>query len=270
MFFFISGYLIFLTLTNSKSQNFLIHRYFRLVPSLIIVLLILSFINKEFWLKDFLLGSIFIGDFCGNRGVLGIDMWTLHTETRFYILIFFIYLLFLRSNLKSKSMLALSYFTSICVIFGILYLLHINNEGFDFFDPKWNIYCILYLFFGIFLYLFHDNIINKYEFISACIANTILIIFIRHEYFKLSFKVSIEDNYLLGCLVSLILIRFKNHIPNARIISLVAFISYPVYLIHHPMINKWGLVSLIPIFTISYIISMLVEHPAMVWIRKKC
>jgi hypothetical protein len=29
-------------------------------------------------------------------------------------------------------------------------------------------------------------------------------------------------------------------------------------------------VSLIPIFTISYIISMLVEHPAMVWIRKKC
>jgi peptidoglycan/LPS O-acetylase OafA/YrhL len=54
MFFFISGYLIFMTMTKSTTKSFLWHRYFRIVPTLVAGIALLAIFNSVFSIKSFL------------------------------------------------------------------------------------------------------------------------------------------------------------------------------------------------------------------------
>jgi len=77
------------------------------------------------------------------------------------------------------------------------------------------------------------------------------------------------DNYLLGCLVCIGLIVIKDKIPNLKIIALIAFISYPLYIIHHPIIYQCGLPGVPLMIVAAFLISFFIEHPIVRWSKKK-
>jgi peptidoglycan/LPS O-acetylase OafA/YrhL len=276
MFFFISGYLIFLTLTKSNSLSFLPQRYFRLAPALLAGILILGAFHISyppigesiFSIKSILMGLLFIGDFFQSMNVFGIDMWTLHTETRFYLLAYFVYFYILRKNINNTRALVLGYIVSIIVILSAVAGLCIKYPGFHFSDPKWNILCILYLYFGAFLFLFHKSKINSFHVVVLWITNIFLILVTKKLAFGISWGAAIRDNYLVGCMLCMGFIAIESWLPRWKLASLIAFISYPLYLIHHPLIAHGGVIAIIPIIAIAYLISVNVEHPMMKWAKQ--
>jgi len=277
MFFFISGYLIFLTLTKSNIINFLPQRYFRLVPSLAVSIIVLGAVNYffpsictcVFSFKLLLQGLFFNGDFFQNMNVFGIDMWTLHTETRFYILAYIIYFFVVREKIDDQKALLLGYIVSTGVILMTLVFLNTKYPGFHFSDPKWNILCIFYLFFGAFLFILHKKTINTAQCAILWITNTGLILTAKTLIFGISWNDALKDDYLIGCAVCMGVIALEAWIPRLRSVSLIAFISYPLYLIHHPLIAHGGLVAIISIFLIAYLISEYIEHPMMRWAKHR-
>jgi peptidoglycan/LPS O-acetylase OafA/YrhL len=277
MFFFISGYLIFLTLTKSNAVNFLPQRYFRLAPALLVAIIVLSTVNYffpsiitcVFSIKLLLQGLFFNGDFFQNMNVFGIDMWTLHTETRFYLLAYLVYFFVIRQKIDDKKALLLGYIVSVGVILMTLVYLNPKYPGVHFSDPKWNILCILYLYFGAFLFLLHKKTINAVHCAFIWIINAGLILLAKIFIFGVSWNYAIKDNYLIGCTVCIGLIAAEAWIPRLRSVSLIAFISYPLYLIHHPLIAHGGLVAIISIFVIAYLISEYIEHPMMRWAKQR-
>jgi len=269
MFFFISGYLIFMTLTKSRAESFLIHRYFRLAPSLAAGLLVLGILQGVNSFRPYLLGIFFIGDFFQSPNVLGIDMWTLHTETRFYLLSFAVYFCLIGDRFKNVGILLVSYVISIAIIVSAITFLNQKYPGLHFSDPKWNIFCIMYLYFGIFLYLYHEMIIPISALAMISLLHMFLISALRHLFFLMPLSTTFKDNYLVGCLLCLGLIAFRKHMPHSRLVSSIASISYPVYIIHHYLVSKWGVFSILPIFVVSSFISIFIEHPVMAWAKKR-
>jgi peptidoglycan/LPS O-acetylase OafA/YrhL len=277
MFFFISGYLIFLTLTKSNVVNFLPQRYFRLVPSLVLAIIFLGTVNyffpskctSVFSFKLLFQGLFFNGDFFQNMNVFGIDMWTLHTETRFYILAYIIYFFVIREKIDDKKALLLGYIVSAGVIMMTLACLNTKYTGVKFSDPKWNILCILYLYFGVFLFLLHKKTINTVQCAVLWMTNVGLILTAKILIFGISSNDALKDNYLIGCAVCMGVIAVEAWIPRLSSVSLIAYISYPLYLIHHPLIAHGGLVPIISIFVMAYLISRYIEHPMMRWAKQR-
>jgi len=276
MFFFISGYLILLTLTKSNVVNFLPQRYFRLAPSLVLAIIVLGTANyffpsictSVFSLRLLLQGLFFNGDFFQNMNIFGIDMWTLHTETRFYILAYFVYFFFIQ-KINNKMRLLLGYIVAVGSVFSVLALLNTKYPGIHFSDPKWNILCILYLYFGAFLFLLHSKIISLLQYSIISLSNIALVIIAKMLFFSFIWYDKIKDNYIVGCVLAISLIAADPWIPRLKFASLIAFISYPLYLIHHPLIAKDSMIAIISIFLIAYLISFYIEHPIVKWAKQK-
>ncbi len=269
MFFFISGYLIFMTMTKSTTKSFLWHRYFRIVPTLVAGIALLAIFNNVFSIKSFLLGVFFIGDAFQEMGVFGIDMWTLHTETRFYLLVALIYPLIIKGYCQSRLRLLIAYEASVAIILSLIFILNNKHPGLHAFDPKWNILCILYLLFGVMYYLYENKSFGLPTLLVVMTVNAITILVAKVVIFGYTFPRSCMDNYLLGCLVCIGLIVIKDKIPNLKIIALIAFISYPLYIIHHPIIYKWGFSGVPFMIVAAYLISFFIEHPIVRWSKKK-
>jgi len=269
MFFFISGYLIFMTITKSTTKIFLLHRYFRIVPTLVAGIALLAIFNSVFSIKSFLLGVFFIGDAFQEMGVFGIDMWTLHTETRFYLLVALIYPLIIKGYCQSKLRLLLAYGISMAIIILLVFILNNKHSGVHAFDPKWNILCILYLLFGVMYYLYENNSFGLPTLLVVMTINAITIIVAKVLTFGYTFPRACMDNYLLGSFACIGLIMIKDKIPNLKIIALIALISYPLYIIHHPIIYEWGLPGVPIMLFAAFLISFFIEQPIVRWSKKK-
>jgi peptidoglycan/LPS O-acetylase OafA/YrhL len=268
MFFFISGYLIFMTLQKSTVSAFLFHRYFRIIPSLVASMVCFALFNNYFSGKSFLLGSLLVSDFFGEMGIYGIDIWTLHTETRFYLLMAGIYFFILQNRQLSKRRLLLGYLLAMVFILSAVFFYNIKTPGFSFAGPKWNAYCIGYLFFGVIFYLFDKKHIGFVEFLITSLINVIIILLIKIMAFGYVFSNAWKDNYLVASLLCIGLIAAKEKIPHSKIMAFVAYISYPLYLVHHDMIFKWGLMGIPVMIAVATMITVLIEQPVMKWSKR--
>ena len=267
MFFFISGYLIFMTMQKSNMKIFLGHRFFRIAPALAAAMAFFALFNRFFSGKCFLLGILFLGDFFGKFGVYGIDTWTLHTETRFYLLASLIYFLLINKRVCKASLLT-SYLLASLIIFGSVLFLNIHFPGISFASPKWNIFCIFYLLFGVIFYFYEIGDICFHEFLISSVVNILIIFFIKIGFFGFALSNVWKDNYLSAVIFCLGLIAIKDKIPYSKIIVFIAFISYPLYLVHHDMIIKWGLLGIPIMIAVAYIITVLIEQPMMKWSKR--
>jgi peptidoglycan/LPS O-acetylase OafA/YrhL len=64
------------------------------------------------------------------------------------------------------------------------------------------------------------------------------------------------------------LIAAKDKIPHSKIMTLIAYISYPLYLLHHNMIFKWGLMGIPVMIAAATMITVLIEQPLMKWSKR--
>ena len=267
LYFFISGYLIFLSLTKSTLLGYCWHRFFRIVPALVVAMLFLAILNHHFSLKSFAFGLFFVGDFFHELGVYGIDMWTLHSEIRFYILAGLISFLFLNSEI-TKIRLLFAYITSVLALLLSILILNREYPGFQPAGPVYNVYCIFFIFYGVFFFFYHQEHIHLLAFILAIVINTSLILYLNITFTGHDLISALKDNMLLACLLAMSLCLLSKYVPKSKIVSFIAYISFPLYLIHHPIIFRWGLWGVPPLIAVSTLISVFIEYPIIAWSKK--
>lgn len=111
LFFVISGFVILMTLRRCASlKNFLIHRWLRLFPAMLICSLLI-YVTQAFFPErplgpvnaiDLIPGITFLGDGFGLHSIEG-PFWSLYVEVKFYLIFGILY--FLIGEMKSVWML---------------------------------------------------------------------------------------------------------------------------------------------------------------------
>lgn len=233
VFFVISGFFIANSLLNRKGLDFLIHRIIRIVPLYFLISTFILFVMiYKPWLFNILpsdllvayLKSIFFIPFIdGNyQGPLLSVGWTLNYEVLFYLLSFLSVVFLKKLN-----------FNILLVLLTIL-----NISYFIFFNQKNNYLTntiILEFLFGVYIYQ-HFNIVNsifnKYKF---------LIIFFVFLLFILIYiaQVNIFDvnlRFIVGIIACIIFLFFYNLTLDFKTLRFFGELSYPIYLIHLPLI----------------------------------
>lgn len=271
LFFIISGFVIFMTISNVKSGlEFIYKRFIRLYPlfwiCLIFTFIITSISNikslERSW-TEFFINLSMIPSLLKTRTVDGV-YWSLIPELFFYGFIWLVYKLGLLKRIVFISViwLILSLFSKF--IIGNSYLNIVVNTDFS------------YLFIaGINFYILYNK--------KATLINHLLIIctFVVGLFFN-----SITESifcfffYILFYLLTYNSLTFLNFLKP---LSFVGVISYPLYLIHQffglILINKLNLLGLknyfilllIPIImsiAISWMITKFVEKPILLQIKK--
>ncbi len=188
------------------------------------------------------------GDIFNHRGLFGIDFWSLHTEFRFYCLIAFVYFVL---KLKNISLLL----ASLTIWFIVLCIMYFGGSKIVFSAPIWNFLCIVYIFFGILIYLKQQNELTTIKFILYALLLAILSACVHYWLFK-----SIPFAFFIGIIITYVIISTKNIKYNA-ILNHIAEISYPLYLTHHFCIAKIGFIGIFVAFIISEILHFFVEKP---------
>lgn len=275
LFFTISGFLIFQSAVRSKTvYQFLRRRILRVIPSItaisigfavlwmVLKLLPLytDFINNLISIihPRYLVRAITLtGDLFGNVNIYTIDFWSLHTEFRFYLLIALVFVIVKNHTINAISIMTVTLIT-------ILMLLYFSGANTSFSYPMFNLFCILYIFFGVLIYLLDSQIISKTIFIILCISLYLTIVVLKQFLFgdgHLSWDSFAIDNYLFGVILAIIIILFGNNVKDNKIINYIADISYPLYLTHHFCILAFGFVGIILSFILSTLIHFVVEKP---------
>ena len=264
MFFFISGYLISLTLERNNSISFIRQRFFRLVPVLIFVILtfsIIKFIIKKSSFNAIFInltqGIFFIGDFFENYGIAGIDTWTLNTEVRFYLIIWLVYYFFKQNFTKNMHKFIISIYCTFFVIFFPIFFYAPKSSTFQ--DATFNTHCVVYLFFGVFYFLYDNKKISIKELILYFIINYLTILILKLFIYKnISYNI---DLYMIGMIISLCFVLSAKYFQPNKVISYIAKISYSIYIIHHPFVFHFGFFGIIMTFVISHFTYKYIEMP---------
>jgi peptidoglycan/LPS O-acetylase OafA/YrhL len=295
VFFFISGIVITRSALNSTARKFTVSRFARLAPAYIVVLLIS--IPVGLYTKDLryepssIFSSLTFSEFVTqpqDDDLLILDSWTLWVEIQFY---FVIALLLLGFGLwqilsRSKSNLTLTVFKIVFTIWlafialnaadasGIPKLLTLGGFATAFICgglfgtiTNWNTLIrlspILLLATTLMFYGFYDRSVNS----SATIGNLDL----------QSTQVLVSVVLVTVCLVSVLAGLIVGPLPLrvAKVLTILALATYPLYLMHQELGNRailkmteLGATPLVAVATVfilcvalSILISMKVEPP---------
>lgn len=296
LFFIISGFVIFMTLERCKSsKDFIVSRFSRLYPAYwaavtITFVLYLITINLGFHETPnknlFLTYAVNLTMLQRYFRISSIDgqYWTLIVELVFYV---FMWLLFVTKQLKNIKITG----TGILVMLLIwrIFFDEINETAFH----KSLLFSVpLLKYFPLFFagILFYDtykkgtSLIN-YSLIISCIA---LMVFMKEPFIKsLSFITEIEFALILFtyCGFFFLFIKNKLHWLVNRVTLFMGEISYSLYLIHNftgarvivPGLHTIAgvpfwisvIVALAVVIGMAYAINILIEKPAMYFIRRK-
>ncbi len=272
LFFFISGYLIPISLNRQKENIniFFKQRFFRLIPSILIIGILCGVLLKLFphKIKHFLWAVTFSGDLFDIKDVLGMPMWTLHVEFKFYILLTISFIIANKEfNIK---FIKIFYFSLlILILFSILWSC-IFNTSFDFAGLTYNSISVLFVFLGTLFYMLQNNFLNKKVFLRLFIITIITGVMLT-AYSEVFYKNKTLINYLhsfinsinfmFGVLIGIYFtLKFINCKVN-RFIILLADISYPLYLCHFNLLLKYKYSGFFIAIIISYVVHIIIEKP---------
>jgi peptidoglycan/LPS O-acetylase OafA/YrhL len=226
LFFMLSGYLITKSLWNTKTiKNFYIKRFAKIYPTYILCILITFIIisilglpGREASLLDLMSNFVFLNDFKRFNSVDG-AYWSLIVEVKFYLIAGFLYFLSKEKFLKNFLLFAS---IGLFLFWGSRY---IGFKSFAYFVNKFFI-CnqLAYFLVGIIAITIEKEKIShpiKIWCLSVILSSYLII--------KWSF---IQNIYLISSLVIFMTcLKFRN-IKVPSIITWLASISYPLYLLH--------------------------------------
>jgi peptidoglycan/LPS O-acetylase OafA/YrhL len=246
LFFILSGYVIPLSLKNSKPSDFLIRRIFRIYPTLIICLLITA---STMTLVSLYLGSseirnvfkpdILLGNMLLIRDLLHVHhienaTWSLEVEMHFYLLFFFFFyfaiekriVTFIFSACLLLFLARVTFYLGLHLgenkkILGLAKLLVLNSTY------------ISFMFVGTTLYYMLSKQWTYFKGIITIVFLLVLNYFCLNtgaNYEGVASIVFLNHLYVLGFF--LILYFMNDYIPYSKFLNKIAEISYPLYLTH--------------------------------------
>lgn len=264
LFFFISGYLIFRTLSASpRISLFFLRRLLRISPSVVVISVALTAaaawsagpLPDRYSLSKLAQAVTFSGDFFGNLNIYCIDFWSLHTETRFYVLIGLGYFFFRRRSALGLAGAILALYAA-----GLL-AFHRLDAGCGFGGLSHNFSCIGYILFGVWYYLCDEKKIS----LAAALVLSAMTWLILKSYglFFLHRSLALElwDNHFLGVLLAVALVRMSRVLRPSAFFTFVAAISYPLYLLHHIALLRLGTFGIPVAIGVSALVHYAVEQP---------
>ncbi len=242
LFFMISGYVIFLTLDNSKSAlSFMLKRWLRLFPCMLICSIIIFASGIFFWerpsgipmFSDLIPGFSFIAPELINF-VTGYELkslegsfWSLYVEFTFYVICAGVYFL-----LGRRFVLPII-FTIAVTSFFILVLFKIagvNSKLFYVFNALgFKHYC--WFFIGCIFYIKSERLLESSEKVMLCICLIISLLFSKGDYYSLLGIISI-----ILLFASVFKFPFLIECLSSRLLVFLGFISYPLYLLHEGLL----------------------------------
>jgi peptidoglycan/LPS O-acetylase OafA/YrhL len=246
LFFLISGFVIIMTLEKCSSiKDFLIKRWIRLFPSMIIVT-ILVFATASFFyerpaglpnIKDIIPGLTFIepgwlGGILGHN-IQAIEgaFWSLFVEVKFYILFGFLY--FFIGKKKAINGLIIMFLISIIMkiithITIIKFISYINlivvNLSLEYFG---------WFAVGTLMYLYYKNK-NKNILIYSIFIGFLSVCLTTISNGN-SIRVFLCASIILLIFISVFIVDSLKKIFENKFLNFIGFISYPLYLIHENM-----------------------------------
>lgn len=271
VFFLISGYIITYVLQQEKPLEFLIKRFFRIYPLLILAITceyILNFycFNIPIDISKMIIQITLLGDFFSVPYALAGVEWTLRVEILFYI---FMALLTKVKFWKLSGVVQILIF-SLCIL-AINILAPFPNFQ-DFASCYFSLYAP-FLFLGSAFFMLQNRYIDKMVFVLFTI-----LVFANCFYLTLVFKpISLTTNFVIvGFLIFLFFYLKRNNLffgvkINTTIINLSS-LTYSIYLFHNflwifiqKLLALFFITSdfmiLFILFIFCYFINKLIEMP---------
>ena len=275
LFFIVSGFVIFMTLDNTRhSLDFVVSRFSRLFPAYwvsmiatFVVVLIFGLPGKEVSIRDFLLNFTMLPDLLHAQAVDG-AYWTLEIELFFYTLM----LLLFRAQL-------IGYIHYILMAWLCMRLMTyaMSNSGIHVSYLFSHLLILPYIALfgtGMMLYRLHRDTINRtkaYAVLAACLS----VIAVTEPAEGIVVPV-------LASITILMLSHGKLIFFSNRILVFFGTISYPLYLLHENIgfviMRSLYSVGISPAAVVAITFSVmiacatavnvLIEQPAQRWIRK--
>ena len=280
LFFIISGFVIFMTISKvGFISEFIFKRFIRLYPTFWICVII-TFLSINLWgviprmettfrdgIFNFLMFYRILRVFIEIKDVDG-AYWSLLPELQFY---FLISLVFIFNQLKRIYLVCIFW---ICLIIIDNFLFHIRFLGL-FIDLKFGGFFIA----GI---LFYKIISDKEDILK----NHLFIVFTLMINICISIKLNLKESFFLIPFIYVIFYLFayrKIKFLNKRVLLFLGAISYPLYLIHQNLgyaiikqFELWGYTNIyiiiFPIMISVFIASLItfyVERPVLKYFKKK-
>ena len=291
MFFMISGFVIFLTLSNTKNwKDFIVSRFSRLYPTYWTCVTFTFLLQTLYYLHNGTFTNPMIGKYVVNLtmfqhypGIKDLDpqYWTMIVEMNFYIIM----LLIFRFTLIHK-METIGIGIVLFALFNDFYLWYIFpslTKVLNFCIPLLNFFPLFLS--GVLFYKlkFDKQTVLRYFFLAICFTAEVLIfnvskaspLFITTAEYAMVLLVF----FIVFFLYTLNLLKF---IVN-RLTIFLGSISYSLYLIHQNLGNVFIIpkaekylgfpvsffIALITSILIAYLITRFIEQPALRFIRKK-
>ncbi len=279
IFFFLSAYLLTISLDKQTISKFYSKRFWRIYPLYGILILIFGILYK-FSLIDIIRNLLFLQQ-TNNHFILDVS-WSLIIEVELYICLPFI--VYFLKKFKMKFLIFIILITYL-IRFSLfdLYLIHVQNGSMKV------VFGYLFEFLDIFTIsayislnkhkikslILHKNLEKILQFIVVTLFLILpLTLELLHINRALSIIVLIIPIYtILISFIFTFLIRFSNPINsffNSKILNFYGNISYSFYLLHIPILTFFktlpiplifqGILSFIFITTISYISYLYIEQ----------
>ena len=206
MFFFISGFLIPLSLERCNIRQFLIKRFFRLFPVLYLSIATYCFVRHNFNFKEIVSNLLLIGDFTKIGEIVGTS-WSLKVEIKFYLL--YALCCFLFKNHKKRLYLL--------VLFTMLVYAFLRPFGYHKM-MKYVFGCLL----GTTYYFLYIKSITKKDFVFLTIIS--MAGMCQSVFYLL--------HYYAGFFITILIINKVKLNKGLKTIKTFADLSYSCYLFH--------------------------------------
>lgn len=263
-FFMISGYIILHVIQLEKPIEFLIKRFFRIYPLLIVAIILENSLgyfanNQPLDISRILIQMSLFGDFFNTPYALAGVEWTLRVEIIFYLFMIIIGSLRMHNN---------GYLLLVMFVVLTLFLKYIAPFPDKLFVGYFTIY-FPFLFLGSVIYLYEKQKINF-------ISTLLFVVFLFENYFSIinDFQKGwLTANFaIVGFIVFTSLWLLREKLENFKFNGLlmqVSALTYSIYLFHNYLwayIGKYlytdnKLVILAILVLFSFMVNKLIENP---------
>lgn len=277
IFFIISGFVIPFSISKLSRLSFVVERIFRIYPVYIVgfsitlagIYLATIYTDNPFpyTFEHILIHYMIVVREWTQFSVIDGVSWTLEVELKFYLYCA-IFALIMTKHPRSFLLFSL-------VLFFLL--------GWQLFGDKetWRLgrQMIMHqmLMLGVLFNFYYRKLVSLQFSLLYTALSVPLFTFVWLESFLKTQALDWLYGYALGALVFTLLYIFRRHIPNSKLFSHLADISYPMYALHaifgyallyiflHSFTNKFLTITVafIVVYLISYIVHILVENPSL-------